>query len=124
MAAVQERTKRELPPYERVEALLAAEADRLGRLLQALEADLAATHAARARLEGGSYGTCERCGGAISAERLDAIPECRFCRDCASTSSVPVASFSGRLHGPRSSGRNQAADVVTRRPSSERSGSG
>jgi RNA polymerase-binding transcription factor DksA len=36
--------------------------------------------AAIARLAGGVYGTCERCGRPIGAERLGAVPDARFCR--------------------------------------------
>jgi DnaK suppressor protein len=31
----------------------------------------------------GSYGTCERCGGPVGAERLAARPQARTCIDCA-----------------------------------------
>ena len=31
------------------------------------------------KIEGGSYGTCERCGKAIPEERLQARPWARFC---------------------------------------------
>jgi RNA polymerase-binding transcription factor DksA len=35
------------------------------------------------RLDTGSYGTCERCGAAISSDRLDAMPMARLCISCA-----------------------------------------
>lgn len=35
--------------------------------------------AALARLEAGTYGTCEVCGEAIPADRLEAMPTTRFC---------------------------------------------
>jgi DnaK suppressor protein len=38
--------------------------------------------AALARLDDGSYGSCERCGGAIGRHRLRALPEVRFCASC------------------------------------------
>lgn len=34
------------------------------------------------KLREGSYGTCEDCGGEISAERLKVLPFAIFCRDC------------------------------------------
>lgn len=34
------------------------------------------------RIEDGSYGTCEDCGGSIGFERLEAIPEATHCIDC------------------------------------------
>lgn len=39
--------------------------------------------AALRRLEAGSYGTCESCGGTIAAERLEVMPETARCRECA-----------------------------------------
>jgi RNA polymerase-binding transcription factor DksA len=38
---------------------------------------------ARAALEAGSYGTCERCGRAIGAARLEARPASTRCVACA-----------------------------------------
>ena len=37
--------------------------------------------AALARIEAGTYGTCEVCGQAIAPERLEAIPWARLCID-------------------------------------------
>ena len=34
------------------------------------------------RLDSGTYGTCEACGAAIPAARLEAIPHARQCVDC------------------------------------------
>jgi DnaK suppressor protein len=39
--------------------------------------------AALARLDDGTYGTCERCGGAIGVARLEARPDASTCIDCA-----------------------------------------
>jgi RNA polymerase-binding protein DksA len=33
------------------------------------------------RIEAGSYGTCETCGTAVSAARLEAMPSARYCID-------------------------------------------
>lgn len=38
--------------------------------------------AARARLVAGTFGTCERCGGAIKRSRLEALPIARDCVRC------------------------------------------
>ncbi len=38
--------------------------------------------AALARIADGTYGTCERCGGAIGRDRLRALPEVRRCLHC------------------------------------------
>lgn len=40
-------------------------------------------HAALARIEGGQFGICTKCGNEISDERLDAVPFTPFCRVCA-----------------------------------------
>jgi RNA polymerase-binding transcription factor DksA len=39
--------------------------------------------AALARIEAGEYGICTVCGKPISPERLDALPDTPFCRNCA-----------------------------------------
>lgn len=44
--------------------------------------ELAEIEAALARIDSGSYGSCERCGGAIGRSRLRALPEIRFCASC------------------------------------------
>jgi RNA polymerase-binding transcription factor len=38
---------------------------------------------ALAKLEEGSYGRCDRCGGPIAPARLEAVPESLLCIDCA-----------------------------------------
>ena len=44
---------------------------------------LADTEEALARLSAGRYGRCESCAGVISAQRLAATPETRYCAWCA-----------------------------------------
>jgi len=44
--------------------------------------ELAETQAALERIEEGSYGRCESCGGAIGRQRLLALPTTRFCIAC------------------------------------------
>jgi RNA polymerase-binding transcription factor DksA len=39
--------------------------------------------AALGRIEAGTFGVCEQCGGAIVAERLQALPYVRCCIECA-----------------------------------------
>ena len=34
------------------------------------------------KIEEGSYGSCERCGEAISDKRLEALPFARYCIEC------------------------------------------
>lgn len=47
---------------------------------------LQATHRevmdALARIENGTYGSCENCGQEIPFERLEALPSTRFCMNC------------------------------------------
>jgi RNA polymerase-binding transcription factor DksA len=60
--------------YERAKAtaMLQAAADRLIELDRAAE-----------RVRAGTYGRCERCGGEIGQERLDALIATTRCRSCA-----------------------------------------
>jgi hypothetical protein len=44
--------------------------------------ELADIEAALRRIEEGSYGTCESCGGPLGMQRIRAIPEARFCLTC------------------------------------------
>ena len=46
------------------------------------EAVLAAIEKALRKIEGGTYGICERCGNPISEERLEALPYAELCIDC------------------------------------------
>jgi DnaK suppressor protein len=50
-------------------------------IVQDLDAQLVDVEHAFARIENGTYGTCEACGRPIGAERLDARPAARFCLD-------------------------------------------
>lgn len=43
----------------------------------------AAVHAALERIESGTFGRCEQCGGEISEQRLEAIPYAAYCFACA-----------------------------------------
>jgi RNA polymerase-binding transcription factor len=45
---------------------------------------LAQVEAALARIEGGTFGQCARCGRKIAPERLDALPWAAHCIDCQS----------------------------------------
>ncbi len=51
-----------------------------------LRETLAEVEHALEKLSSGAYGTCERCGTAISEARLQAKPAARYCIDCASRS--------------------------------------
>ncbi len=47
------------------------------------QAEMRAIKAALLRIDEGHYGTCLRCGTAISEARLDLLPFTPFCKDCA-----------------------------------------
>lgn len=59
--------------------LLDHEVDRA--VAERVAADRQAVTAALARLDAGTYGSCEACGRAIPDERLEAVPATRFCID-------------------------------------------
>ena len=48
-----------------------------------LEATLARTERALAKLDEGTYGDCDECGAAIPEARLRAMPDSVLCLDCA-----------------------------------------
>jgi RNA polymerase-binding transcription factor DksA len=54
-------------------------------MLRQAEERLVELDRAAARLQDGTYGRCERCGGEIGRERLDALVATTRCRDCAAT---------------------------------------
>ena len=56
-------------------------------ILEQAEVELADVEHALKRLDEGTYGFCEACGGAISASRLEAVPAARLC----ATDDNPVA---------------------------------
>ena len=52
----------------------------VGKSLEVTEEKL---ERALAKLEEGSYGLCDKCGGPIAPARLEAVPESVLCIDCA-----------------------------------------
>lgn len=64
-------------------ATIAFERSQMGALVQQAREHLAEVDAAMARVEAGTYGTCERCGEPIAPERLEARPVARTCIGCA-----------------------------------------
>ena len=64
-------------------ATVAFEREQLAALRDRAVASLAELDAALVRVDDSTYGTCETCGGAISDERLAALPATRVCVTCA-----------------------------------------
>jgi DnaK suppressor protein len=52
---------------------------------------LAQYHHALERIDLGQYGTCEHCGRAIAARRLDVVPQATVCAACATTPAARAA---------------------------------
>ena len=65
-------------------ATIAFERSQIGALVRQARAHLTEIHDALARLEAGTYGTCEVCGGGVPPERLAVRPTARSCVGCAS----------------------------------------
>ncbi|MGZ4464113.1 MAG: TraR/DksA family transcriptional regulator [Nocardioides sp.] len=65
-------------------ATIAFERSQLGSIARQVAHHLADVEAALSRLDDGTYGTCERCGGPIGEGRLEARPVARTCIACAS----------------------------------------
>jgi RNA polymerase-binding transcription factor DksA len=64
-------------------ATIAFERQQVAALLEQARASVEATAAALEARKAGRYGTCERCGGEIGAERLEARPSASTCITCA-----------------------------------------
>ena len=64
-------------------ATIAFERSQVGSLLRQSRDHLAEVDAALRRVDDGTYGTCQRCGRAIPAPRLEARPVARTCVECA-----------------------------------------
>src|SRR3954447_9900955 len=50
---------------------------------ESLETSLARVERALTKLDEGSYGTCDACGGEIAPKRLAAMPDVSLCVECA-----------------------------------------
>src|SRR5579883_277499 len=57
-------------------------AELLDRLSESERAELLQIDAALERVEQGTFGRCQRCGGAVGRQRLLAVPEARYCLTC------------------------------------------
>ena len=59
--------------------------DERGRLLDGADGDLGAVEMALARLDGGTYFSCERCHADLADEWLSERPLTRLCPACATS---------------------------------------
>lgn len=64
-------------------ATIAYERSKVMALARQAEDQLATIQRALARVDAGTYGNCERCGGGIGEERLLARPSATTCVHCA-----------------------------------------
>ena len=63
-----------------------AERSEIEALAGSLSETLRETEDAITKMESGTYGKCESCGGEIGEARLEAMPAARLCMRCASKS--------------------------------------
>ncbi len=56
--------------------------DLMIRVLQDSDAEICDINLALDKIDGGTYGLCEHCGGEIPRKRLKALPFARLCIDC------------------------------------------
>ena len=69
---------------DEVDASLVSEQMEVGGQLAEVESrELAKIDEALARIRAGRYGKCDACGGAIKADRLQAVPHATECIECA-----------------------------------------
>ena len=61
-----------------------AERGEVDALVGSLRETLGDIDNALAKIDGGTYGICERCGRPIGEDRLEAMPAARLCIECAS----------------------------------------
>ena len=64
-------------------ATIAYERAQVASLLESARRRLDELDAAQARVDAGTYGRCDECGGAIPPARLEALPATPWCVDCA-----------------------------------------
>ena len=67
---------------------IAFERSQIGALVTQVRRHVFEVDAALVRLEQGTYGVCEHCGGSIGAARLEALPAARACIGCAAGGST------------------------------------
>jgi RNA polymerase-binding transcription factor DksA len=81
-------------------------------LEQTLRAHMQQVNHALARIEDGTYGTCERCGKPIAKARLDAMPEATLCIEC--KGEIEQQATHGQAAEYASTGREDPVRAATR----------
>lgn len=79
-----EGTQEELSTYDQHDADVGTEVHDVEvneGLIETFDAELADIDEALRRVEDGTYGSCEHCGAPLPDERLEAVPNARFCTD-------------------------------------------
>jgi RNA polymerase-binding transcription factor DksA len=82
-------------------------------ILESIDAELSDVEAALAKLEAGTYGSCEACGQPIGEDRLAALPAARFCIEDAERAAAEAAPgvAPGLDGGPPRSGSSGGSDL-------------
>lgn len=68
-----------------------------GKVRSAALCALAEIKDAIARLDDGTYGTCQMCCTAVESERLEAVPSTRLCWQCQSATQAPSTDSASTL---------------------------
>lgn len=82
--AHQQNLEREVPKDWEEEAAFRTNDEVVDRLEDHTRRQVASIRAALRRMDEGTWGECDRCGGRISDQRLTALPTAVLCLGCAS----------------------------------------
>ena len=80
---IEEDLRHPLEADSEEQAVDLADDEALASVSEVLRREIVETRAALARIEQGTYGYCERCGGPIAARRSEALPTATRCIGCA-----------------------------------------
>lgn len=80
---IEEDLRHPLEADSEEQAVDLADDEALASVSDVLRREIVETRAALARVEQGTYGYCDRCGGPIAARRLEALPTATRCISCA-----------------------------------------
>ena len=80
---IEEDLQHQLDPDLEEQAIDLEDDEALSGIDDVLRKEIVAIRNALARIDNGTYGTCFKCGGQISKERLQALPTATTCIECA-----------------------------------------